>query len=601
MSLMGLAIFLVIALSTISSSTPPSLPDQEVAVPTAADTPVPPAADAGAEASLASDCLQILAAAEVRMRQEVQEAEERGAQREREEGGYGFVAEPPLDPTTPSPTAAPPRPTPTPPTADDYLEPTALPSLLRLRGGRSFPVPLAQAIVTLATSSAYLVGTYALGTSLLRSSSTAPRVLALSPELAADPAVLANATIAGWDYVRPVPLIPNPAIDLGRLRQAHKEDIFTKLTLYGLTDVKHMLFLDADTVIVRPPDHLFEVGADDPPTTLRAVPEISALKHCTDSPAHLLIERNRTFCQSHTKTPYHGRNLTLYNAGVFLLHPHPDTSSLLLSLLAAERNSSDTCLGDPGCNDQRLMNLAFTSPPLSLLPLPLSFNVYCDKYLTVDYGDIPYVLHYRGGEAGKWSGIRTAGERERETESEVDSERERERERERGGGGMKPWIVSPASAASPLTWDAQDMCLHFTSAHLAFEREFIRQRDYEREIEGKNEEEIRSLYLSLRRSADVAYLESRLLTQSRAGSLSLSPPPEQTLRLLDLLRAPDERVRERAAGALTASGFSAATWLHSLSLSHYTLLFPRANLHPASLSLSLSLSHLKDLGVVTET
>jgi len=510
------------------------------------------------------------------MRQEVQEAEERGAQREREEGGYGVVASV-VDAATPAPpTGDTPPVLLAEPTVADYVEPTALPSLLALRGGRSFAVPLARAIVTLATSRAYLVGTYALGTSLRRVASDVPRVLALSPELADDPAVLRNATIAGWDYVRPVVPVANPAIDLGRLRQAHKEDIFTKLALYGLTDVRQMLYLDADTVVVRSLDHLLDEAADDPPTVIRAVPELMARKQCADRPEHLFVEDNRTFCHSHTKQPYHGRNLTLYNAGLVLVHPSTATTSFLLELLAAEAREEDTCIGEPGCNDQRLLNLGFSTDGRSIIPLRLVYNVYCDKMLTEDYGDMPYVVHYRGGGGDKWAG-------------QIE-----------GGGGMKPWIVAPADQA-PLRWDAADMCLHFTRAHLAFEQRYVEEQPYELEVAAMSADEAREALVRARREADQRYLAEREAVQARAGASVPPPMPANALAMLDLLRAPDEALRARAAAALDAMGFQAATWLHSLGLARYTLLFHRANISPASLALSLSLSNLKSLGVDTDS
>ena len=37
--------------------------------------------------------------------------------------------------------------------------------------------------------------------------------------------------------------------------------------------------------------------------------------------------------------------------------------------------------------------------------LPMLYNVYCDKFLTEQYNDVPYIFHYRGANAGKWGSV----------------------------------------------------------------------------------------------------------------------------------------------------------------------------------------------------
>jgi hypothetical protein len=103
-------------------------------------------------------------------------------------------------------------------------------------------------ITTLVTSRRYAMGACALGASLDLVGSRVPRVVLVNEAFLRDSAMLANLTLAGWS-VRTIKEVASPLPII-------KSDIFTKLALFDLLEYERVLFLDADTVAVRPFDEL---------------------------------------------------------------------------------------------------------------------------------------------------------------------------------------------------------------------------------------------------------------------------------------------------------------------------------------------------------
>lgn len=98
----------------------------------------------------------------------------------------------------------------------------------------------------------YLPGLETLGRSLIETESTAPRVAMVTRDVT--PAARARLGAQGW-RVREVESIGNPADDLLMSRFAN---VFTKLRLWGLVEYDKVVFLDADTVVLRNVDDLFD-------------------------------------------------------------------------------------------------------------------------------------------------------------------------------------------------------------------------------------------------------------------------------------------------------------------------------------------------------
>jgi hypothetical protein len=320
---------------------------------------------------------------------------------------------------------------------------------------------------------------YALGVSLVRSNASWPLTCLLPAELASDAQVRFNLTAAGFNYVRVVDEIINPAITVGKLSQIHKTGIFTKLVVFDLIEYDQLIYLDADTVVNRNIDELFASTKEE----FAAVPEIMARKACDDDASeHLFVEEGVEYCRSHSKTPYHGRVYVYSNSGVMVVRPRRATFDALLALLRDEVTHDDSCIGQPGCNDQRLINIYFSRRRYR--QLPLLYNVYCDKYLTEQYVGVPYVFHYRGGNADKWSVV---------------------------SDGMKPWIMEPGSDA--LSWI--DLCHRFLDNHIEFERRWALALPIASEARALSRRDLEQQYIALRQVCDSRDLRVRdLLSRS---------------------------------------------------------------------------------------
>lgn len=304
------------------------------------------------------------------------------------------------------------------------------------------------AIVTLATQPEYLIPAYALGTSLRAQRTVWPTVALLSRALAANSEVLANLTIAGFNFIHVVETIDNPARQLtpervaelkahGKSIQAHKMDVFTKLRIFEMTQFDRILFLDADTVVTDNVDHLLY---EERPYNV--VPSLVHMDECTardESDRQFVFEyKDRLYCQSHALEPYHGvAQIGYSNTGVLVIEPSLRVFDELLALLARELDYDDTCVGTHGCNDQRLLNLYYHERPEQVGRLGLVYNVDCDQFGDDEFinGSIePRIVHYRGHK--------------------------------------KPWALDDESTR--CDWRERDRCGSFIAMYEKFERLYLR-------------------------------------------------------------------------------------------------------------------------------
>jgi alpha-N-acetylglucosamine transferase len=305
-----------------------------------------------------------------------------------------------------------------------------------------------KAIVTLLTNDAYVLAACVLAHSLRRVKTGVPIVALITDELASSGWAMTRLTRSGFDYVLVVDKIANPAhVALAEQRaagggdgggaaandapplikknkaakmQAHKADVFTKLRVFSLTDYERILYIDADCVVTRNVDHLLERD-----TPFSFAPSLQPLKKCEKPAVRKFVFRYKDaeWCQSHSKALYHGTiELYNHNAGVMLLEPRLSTFAALMRLMEDELNHDDSCIGQPGCNDQRVINVHYSDPKHKKTTLELEYNIFCDQLITlgwnVDDFD-PTIVHYRGG-SKPWALDRFADNKNRHDDNDDD-------------------------------------------------------------------------------------------------------------------------------------------------------------------------------------
>jgi hypothetical protein len=109
-------------------------------------------------------------------------------------------------------------------------------------------------VTTLAGGDDYVPGVEALGQSLRASGTVEPRIVMATPDVT--PEARARLVAQGWD-VRDVESIRNPHPD-DHLLFARFGNVFTKLRAWSLVDLDKVVLLDADTIVLRNIDALFE-------------------------------------------------------------------------------------------------------------------------------------------------------------------------------------------------------------------------------------------------------------------------------------------------------------------------------------------------------
>lgn len=119
---------------------------------------------------------------------------------------------------------------------------------------------LRRAYVTFVSNAVYVPGALALANSLRRSGSRDwPFVVVITDELPRDSLNVIQRALPTAQFVTVAPLRSRHNVSLVRpyLRSA-----FTKLQLFSLTQYDVLLYLDADTVVLRPIDDLFDTVTD---------------------------------------------------------------------------------------------------------------------------------------------------------------------------------------------------------------------------------------------------------------------------------------------------------------------------------------------------
>lgn len=101
---------------------------------------------------------------------------------------------------------------------------------------------------------AYVPGIEALGRSLVETQTSAPRVVMVTPEVPTE--ATSKLAAQGWE-IREVAPIPNPHRDDELLFRRFGAS-FTKLRAFDLCEYERIVFLDADTIVLRNIDDLFQ-------------------------------------------------------------------------------------------------------------------------------------------------------------------------------------------------------------------------------------------------------------------------------------------------------------------------------------------------------
>jgi glycogenin glucosyltransferase len=149
-------------------------------------------------------------------------------------------------------------------------------------------------VTALAGGDDYVPGVEALGNSLHATGTEVPAIVLVTPSVS--PAAREQVAARGWE-VREVQPIANPVPDTQHLF-ARFANVFTKLRAWELSGVDKAVFLDADTIVVRNIDDLFER------------PRFAA------APDFFLPDR--------------------FNSGVMVLEPSADTFQAMLDRLGSE-------------------------------------------------------------------------------------------------------------------------------------------------------------------------------------------------------------------------------------------------------------------------
>jgi hypothetical protein len=180
--------------------------------------------------------------------------------------------------------------------------------------------------------------------------------------------------------------------------QAHKLDVFTKLRVFALTAFEQLFFLDADCVVLHNIDHLLRDRVD---VEFAFAPSLQPIDKCAGAAQqhYRFAYKGVDWCQGHSKELYHGTmDLKHHNTGAMLLKPSLAVFDELVRLMHAELTHADTCIGQAGCNDQRVINVYYHARPHATLEL--TYNIFCDQLLglgwTMERFE-PAVVHYRGG------------------------------------------------------------------------------------------------------------------------------------------------------------------------------------------------------------
>lgn len=195
-----------------------------------------------------------------------------------------------------------------------------------------------KAWVTLLTQPGYLIGVRALARSLQLHESHYPLVVMVTDNIAHD--ARTRLEQEGCKVIGVAPLRPGAHLE-DRYANARFAEVWTKLTVWTLTDYTRIVFLDADMLVTRNMDELFEIPL--------APAALAACHACRCNPNHIAsypadwTPENcfYTFCRGEDHVEQPDRVDNYLNGGLLVLTPDREVFDQMMAQLAALDDLSD--------------------------------------------------------------------------------------------------------------------------------------------------------------------------------------------------------------------------------------------------------------------
>ena len=223
--------------------------------------------------------------------------------------------------------------------------------------------------VTMLTDHGYLPGVQTLAASLRRVNSAFPLLVMVTPDVDAD-----VRQVLRDDGIQVVQVAPLRPAGHGAYANARFAQVWTKLAVWSLTDFERVVFLDADMLVVRNMDELFDMEID---TVHDPGPSVAAAHACRCNPLRIpsyprdWIPANCHYTSGVAAADY-------FNAGLLVLRPDADVFADMIARLAGLTDLTGFLFAE-----QDFLNDYFRD---RWVPLPYVYNAL--KTLSVQHPDL---------------------------------------------------------------------------------------------------------------------------------------------------------------------------------------------------------------------
>lgn len=132
------------------------------------------------------------------------------------------------------------------------------------------------------------------------------------------------------------------------------KDQFTKLRILQMTEFDRVLFIDADTILTRPIDEIFEQECVEPSTTLfRERPDQVLADEAQPPAQYVFCARSDNALAGERNHPFPPNKTDVFSAGFWMAAPSEELYEYLMSVTGHYRRF------DPTTMEQSLLNYAF--------------------------------------------------------------------------------------------------------------------------------------------------------------------------------------------------------------------------------------------------